>query len=46
MRTSLIRRQASRAADGVITDADVAYLCQETNASEEFVRNTLKSLGY
>lgn len=45
MRTSLIRRQASRAT-GPITDADVAYLCQETNASEEFVRNTLKSLGY
>jgi hypothetical protein len=45
MRTSLIRRQASRAT-GPITDADVAYLCQETNASEEFVRNTLKTLGY
>ncbi len=45
MRTSLIRRQASRAT-GAITDADVAYLCQETNASEEFVRNTLKTLGY
>ena len=45
MRTSLIRRQASRAT-GPITDADIAYLVEETNSSAEFVRNVLKELGY
>ena len=45
MRTSLIRRQASRAT-GPITDADIAYLVEETNSSTEFVRNVLKELGY
>ena len=45
MRTSLIRRQATRAT-GPITDADVRYLVEETNSDEAFVRETLKKLGY
>ncbi len=45
MRTSLIRRQASRAT-GPITEADVAYLVEETNSSPDFVKKVLKDLGY
>ena len=45
MRTSLIRRQASRAT-GPITDADVAYLVEETNSSTAFVKKVLQELGY
>ena len=45
MRTSLIRRQASRAT-GPITDADVAYLVEETNSSPAFVKKVLQELGY
>ncbi len=45
MRTSLIRRQATRAT-GPITEADIAYLCEETNAPEAFVKQVLKDLGY
>ena len=45
MRTSLIRRQASRAT-GPITGADVAYLAEETNSSAEFVKKVLMDLGY
>ena len=45
MRTSLIRRQATRAT-GPITEADVAYLVEETNSNTEFVKKVLKDLGY
>ncbi len=45
MRASLIRRQASRAV-GPLTDADIAYLVEETNSSSEFVRKVLRDLGY
>ena len=44
MRTSLIRRQATRAA-GPVTDADIAYLVEETKNSPAFVRKVLASLG-
>ena len=44
MRTSLIRRQATRAA-GPVTDADIAYLVEETKSSPAFVRKILASLG-
>jgi cysteine synthase len=43
MRASLIRRQASHAA-GPITDADVAYLVEETKSNEAFVRKVLETL--
>ena len=45
MRTSLIRRQATRAT-GPITEADIAYLVEETNSTPEFVKSVLTSLGY
>ena len=45
MRTSLIRRQATRATSP-ITEADVAYLVEETNSNTEFVKKVLKDLGY
>ena len=43
MRTSLIRRQVSRA-KGPLTEADIAYLMEETNSSRAFVENVLKNL--
>ena len=43
MRRSLIRRQTANAS--AITDADIAYLAQETNRDEAFVRMVLKELG-
>lgn len=44
MRTSLIRRQASHA-KGELTEADIAYLMEETKASRAFVENVLKNLA-
>ena len=44
MRSSLIRRQASHAT-GALTDADIAYLVEETKSSPEFVKKVLESLG-
>ena len=45
MRTSLIRRQITRAT-GPITEDDVAYLAEETNTNTDYVQNVLKTLGY
>ena len=44
MRASLIRRQASHA-KGALTEADIAYLMEETNASRAFVEATLEKVG-
>ncbi|MBQ6691764.1 MAG: PLP-dependent lyase/thiolase, partial [Clostridia bacterium] len=42
MRTSLIKRQITRAKDGVITEADIAYLMEETRATREFVLDVIE----
>ncbi len=44
MRASLIRRQASHA-KGPITEADIAYLMEETRASRAFVEDVLQKLN-
>lgn len=44
MRASLIRRQASHA-KGPITEADIAYLMEETRASRAFVEEVLQKLN-
>ena len=44
MRTSLIRRQVSHA-KGELTEADIAYLMEETKASRTFVENVLRNLA-
>ncbi len=44
MRASLIRRQAAHAA-APLTDAEIAYLAEETKSSPEFVRMVLEKLG-
>ena len=44
LRRSLIKRQ-TRGLDHALTDAEIAYLMEETNASEAFVRAALKELG-
>ena len=44
LRRSLIKRQ-TRNLDHAITDAEIAYLMEETNAGEDFVRAALKELG-
>ena len=45
LRRSLIKRQAAAAQGRPLTDAEVAYLMEETRGTEEFVRQTLKDLG-
>ena len=45
MRKSLIRRQATRAT-GPVTAAEIAYLAEETNSSDAFVKGVLTELGY
>ena len=44
MRSSLIRRQASHAT-APLTDADIAYLVEETRSSPAFVKKVLEELG-
>ncbi|MCI9587513.1 MAG: PLP-dependent lyase/thiolase [Oscillospiraceae bacterium] len=44
MRSSLIRRQASHAT-APLTDADIAYLVEETRSSPTFVKKVLEELG-
>lgn len=44
MRSSLIRRQASHAT-APLTDADIAYLVEETRSSSAFVKKVLEELG-
>ena len=44
MRSSLIRRQAGHAA-APLTDADIAYLVEETRSSPAFVKKVLEELG-
>ena len=43
MRRSLIRHQTANAA--ALTAADIAYLAQEVNRDEDYVRAILKELG-
>lgn len=42
MRASLIRRQITRAKNGIITEADIAYLMEETRASRAFVLDVIE----
>ena len=44
MRSSLIRRQASRAT-APLNDAEIAYLVEETRSSPAFVKKVLEELG-
>lgn len=44
MRSSLIRRQASHAT-APLTDADIAYLVEETRSSPAFVKKVLEEIG-
>ena len=43
MRASLIKRQV-RNATGPLTDADIAYLAEETRSDEAFVKKVLAAL--